>query len=206
MKVMLQALLEERFKLKLHQETRDSPVYRLVVAKGGPKLATAKDEQGNIITALPPREDKSLSPEEQKKFFESALTPGLKGPSGSMSERYNGLNMELSAPAASMQSLARYLSSILDRRVIDHTATAGLYDIMIRYALRPQTQGKISMVAPTAGIDALRPGEAPGIPVPSLTGPTIFTALEEQLGLKLEADKGPLEYFVIDSIEKPSEN
>ena len=84
------------------------------------------------------------------------------------------------------------------RRVIDKTGITGLYDIEVSYASDSQMMpGLIRQGPPVAAGPA---------PVAEPTGPTIFTAIQEQLGLKLEADKTPLEYFVIDSVEKPSEN
>ena len=83
-----------------------------------------------------------------------------------------------------MEELAAALSSQLDRMVIDKTGLTGAYDLHATWARD---------AAPAADVDA-----------PAL--PTVFTALEEQAGLKLVPAKGPVQVLVIDSVEKPSEN
>jgi uncharacterized protein (TIGR03435 family) len=145
------------------------------------------------------------SEEEQKKIFESIMKgvpPQFsKGRPGTISVQANGDNFELNAPGASMGSFATQLTNFVNRRIIDRTAIDGLYDITLRFASDPQMGGITDQA-----FGALRQIRPPANPAASPTGPAIFTALEEQLGLKLEPNKAQLEYFVIDSIEKPSEN
>jgi bla regulator protein blaR1 len=208
MRLMLQSLLEERFKLKFHRENRESPVYYLVAAKGGPKLQPAKDEQGNLITTLPPPPSENMSQEEQKKMIEKmsqGVQPGSlpKSPPGTFSMSMlmsgNSYQATLNASASSMDKFASQLTFNAGRRVIDKTGITGFYDISLHFTMDPQMSGGMIRIMPSGEGGPTPTAEAP-------SGPTLFTALQEQLGLKLEADKAPLEYFIIDSVEKPSEN
>ena len=95
--------------------------------------------------------------------------------------------------------LAELLSGQLDREVIDQTGLKGNYDLTLNWS--PEV-GSGSM-------PPIPPGETLGVdnpPPPDSSGPSIFTALQEQLGLRLESTKGPVEVIVIDHIERPSEN
>jgi uncharacterized protein (TIGR03435 family) len=139
--LMLQSLLAARFKLVIHRETRELPVYALTIARGGPKMPTA---------AAP--------------FSGSSSGP-----------------RNLTAKGATIDSFARMLADLLMRPVLDRTGLEGAYDIKLDFA-PPE-------------------GAADDAPAPSL-----FTAIQEQLGLKLEATKGPVEVLVIDSAEKPDGN
>jgi uncharacterized protein (TIGR03435 family) len=149
-----------------------------------------------------------MSPEEQKKLIETLSKDAQPGSlpksrpgsvSMSMLATGNTLQTALRASAVSMDRFASQLTFNAGRCVIDKTGITGLYDISLRYAMDPQMGGGMIRMMPS--IDG---GPTPAAEAPS--GPTIFTALQEQLGLKLEADKAPLDYFIIDNIEKPSEN
>jgi uncharacterized protein (TIGR03435 family) len=139
-KLMLRTLLAERFKLVVHTETRQMPVYALVVAKGGSKM-------------------------------EKADAPAGSGGGPAMIQG----TMEMSTLADN------YLSSTLRRRVIDQTGLTGAYKLSLKWT--PDDK-----------------------PVTDNSPPSLFTAIQEQLGLRLESTKGPVEIFVIDHAEKPSEN
>ncbi len=97
--------------------------------------------------------------------------------------------------AIPMEMLAQVLSGLMGRPVVDKTGLTGKYDFVLEWT-------------PDAGADARAQGFGDGItsPAPAPGGPTIFTALQEQLGLRLEAQKGPVQNIVIDRAEKPSEN
>jgi bla regulator protein blaR1 len=167
---MLQQLLEDRFNLKFHHETREMPVYVLVVAKGSSKLK-----------------------------------PSEFGSNGSGGRRMPQLMMSpgsLESHGTQMDMLAHALSAQLGRTVIDKTGLTGSYDFSLHFTPlnMPQRMGP----GPGAG-----PGGSPGAdapPPPDTSGPDIFTAVQEQLGLKLESEKGPVDVIVIDHIDKPSEN
>lgn len=97
---------------------------------------------------------------------------------------------ELTGTGISISGLANQLSRELGRNVVDKTGLTGNYDFTLRWT--PEQ--------PAA------PGAAGDAPPPDSSGPSIFTAIQEQLGLKLESQKGPVELLIIDSIERPSEN
>jgi uncharacterized protein (TIGR03435 family) len=143
--LMLQVLLADRFMLKSHRETRELPIYALVVAKGGSKM-------------------KKTSPDEVARA--RIRMPG-KG--------------ELDAVAISVDFLPQYLRGELDRPVVDKTGLTGKYDFTLRFA--------------------------PGLSAePDSDAVSIFTAVQEQVGLRLEPSKAPLSVLVIDHVEKPSAN
>jgi len=135
-KPMMQSMLADRFGMKAHRETREAPVYALVVAKDGPRMKRSTASQFSV-------------------------RPGR----GHM-EFYR----------VDMQLLIRNLTEPSDRPIIDRTGLDGYFDVTL-----------------DRSSDADK-------------GPSIFTAVQEQLGLRLDARKMPVEYFVIDHIERPSGN
>jgi uncharacterized protein (TIGR03435 family) len=135
---LMRQILEERFGLKYHGESRELPVYFLVVAKQGSKLHESATEENS-----------------------SSVGPG-----------------KFTAHHCKMSGLAFSLSGKADRMVIDKTGLTGEYDVELTWA-------------PDGQPDA---------------GPSIFTAVQEQLGLKLEPAKAPVDVVVIDHLERPSEN
>jgi bla regulator protein BlaR1 len=153
----LRALLADRFQLVVHKETKDQPIYALLVSKNGAKLKEAKEAGG--------RQGMSMNRGRLEGF------------------------------AAPMEMLCNVLSNTMGRPVIDKTGLAAKYDFVLEWT-------------PDVGADARAQGFGDGInsPAPAPGGPTIFTALQEQLGLRLDAQKGPVPNIVIDRAEKPSEN
>jgi uncharacterized protein (TIGR03435 family) len=178
---MLQAILEDRFKLAIHRETRQLPVYELAVGKAGAKLQPTKEGSCTpyLVDSAPP----APAPGQPQLSF-CGFHAGLD----------DGLNRTLEGQAITMALLASTLSrsytARLGRNVIDATGLTGAYDVHLKWAID-------SLAAP-AGPDAT--------PASDGAGPSIFTALQEQLGLKLESAKGPVEVLVIDHIERPSAN
>ena len=150
---MVQQLLASRFKLAVHTETRELPIYALVVTKGGPKLHGAKDPNGGA--------------------------------------RREGRTGQLSAQGVTMEDLAKSLTRILEKElgrvIVDQTGLTGKYDLLLRWT-------------PETGPPLTSSGE------PDSSGPSIFTAVQEQLGLKLQPTKGGVPVLVVDHAEVPSEN
>jgi uncharacterized protein (TIGR03435 family) len=168
---MLQALLSDRFKLTLHRETMEGPVYALVIGKNGPKLKESRpgDAYTNGLKVLDGRGGAGM-----------LLIQGRGGP--------------LTGQAVSIQSLAHLLSQQLGRTVLDKTGLTGNYDFTLKWT--PDDS------QPPMGDQQGTENE----PRTDSSGPSIFTAIQEQLGLKLESEKGSAEVLVIDHVEKPSEN
>jgi uncharacterized protein (TIGR03435 family) len=194
--LMIRSLLIERFKLVAHRETRESPVYALVLARSdgklGPKLSKTTDDCNAIMAErlaaarargpgpvpfTPP------GPDERPVCTMSMIpvtTPGAP------------LVFRVRGGGQTMEALARSLSGYVSRQVIDRTGLTGLYDYEIEYA-----PGRTLSTAP---ITTPAGGTAPAAPVDD--GPSIFESVQ-RLGLKLESTKGPVEYLVIDKIERP---
>ncbi len=155
-KVMVQQLLKDRYKMVAHRESREIPVYALVAAKNGPKMAKADGNPGVrvVINGRP--------------LGIAAGTP-----------------KDMEAPSGwSMDRLAEFLRIGVDRPVINRTGLEGLYKIDLSFS---------------------RPGANPAN-LPPEAGPEVMTALPEQLGLRLESVRAPVEMVVIDHIEKPDAN
>jgi uncharacterized protein (TIGR03435 family) len=142
--LMNQSLLADRFKLKVHFETREMPEFALVIAKGGPKLTPAKDDESSRLSVR------------QNEMTAKAIT----------------LDQWIHSP---------FLGG---RTVVDQTGLKGTYDFTLSWSEQSGAAGQEN------GTEA----------------PSLFTAVQEQLGLKLVPTKGPVEVIVIDHIEKPSEN
>jgi len=179
--MMLQALLEDRFKLAVHRTTKEVPIYALTAAKGGLKIKPASEDTCfKMVPGGPP--------------------PPPPGPGGRPVIPCGGFFMgpnTLQGGGISMSQLADGLTNILGRPVIDKSGFAGAFDVRLEFS-REGTQ-------PMGAAGFGTPG-APPVTLPDNNGPTIFTALQEQLGLKLESQKGPADLLVIDHAEKPSEN
>src|SRR5579863_10277682 len=154
-KKMLQALLRERFKMTIHRESKELPVYALVVAKNGSKLKP--NTEGN-----------------QERVMLNAKA-GL----------FTMMGEDVTAP-----KIAEVLFGQVKRIVIDRTGIEGSFDF------------KLEWVPDAANMPSINGAKME----PSVEGPSIFTAVQEQLGLKLEATKGPVEILVIDRAEKATEN
>jgi uncharacterized protein (TIGR03435 family) len=196
LRLMLQSLLEVRFGLKLHYETQEKPVYSLVIAKGGHKLKEARDENGHIIDYVPPPGEPRNTPMPD---FRDGVPPKIPGGIRIMALPNTG-RRDISAHAITMQKFVnKILKDLTGRRVVDKTGLTGYYDFEF-YTRFDNQQSGIGLLEPA-------PFEsAASVPTAEPSGPSIFTAVQEQLGLKLEADEAPLEFLVIDSAEKPSEN
>jgi bla regulator protein BlaR1 len=175
--LMVQALLADRFKLVAHIEMRELPIYELVVAKGGPKLTPAKEPPPESVTPPPPLgPGNSPRPEEMRQ--------------GLLVRRKTSTIMEMTAKAQTLDDLAQMPFFGLGRPVVNKTELAGKYDFILDWTPEPRGGPATSDLEAPVDSDA----------------PSVFTALQEQLGLKLAPTKGPVEVIVIDHVEKPSEN
>jgi uncharacterized protein (TIGR03435 family) len=184
---MLRTLLEDRFQLKIHRETEDSPMYALTVAKGGLKI---KPIEGDCVA------DHNVPIEDAV----DAVRRGVSGPCGFLSGAQVGpTTMGWAFGGHTMTQFANVLSSMVHRHVIDQTGVSGRFRIYLVYAPDNMAAALTSQPSPR-GLDA---GPSPSIP----QGPDIFTAIQEQLGLKLvDAPKGSHQYILVDHAERPSEN
>jgi len=180
---MLEALLESRFQLKTHRAVEEIPMFSLVVADGGFKLAPM--EAGGCIPHEPgtPLKVSDISPPGQKPLC--IMHTGWEGP-----------NWTMDATGQPLADLAGALADIvMDRPVVNKTGIAGLFSFHLVFAH-----------------DATAPGTfPPGMPSPfppsdAAPGPSLAAVLEQQLGLRLAPDTGPHEYIVIDSAERPQGN
>jgi len=160
-RAMLLPLLQDRFNLKYHHETRELPIYALVVAKGGVKMKPGA-----------PNEPKPHVVMRGRGRIESTGTTTM---------------------------LSHILSSELERSVEDKTGLTGNYDYTLGW-----TPDDAGMPMGGGGGGDAAPGR--GDPSPDAAGPSLFTALQEQLGLKLEATRSAVDVIVIDHIDLPSEN
>jgi uncharacterized protein (TIGR03435 family) len=188
---MLLPVLEDRFGLKFHRETVDLQAYTLVVAKGGAKMTAAKLAQSGEDALQPPAKAEGAS--------ENVRQPQMR-----MHGSTQGMTLE--CHAASMANLTQTISEQLGGTVVDKTELTGNYDFTLSWM---PDEGAGPMMVGSAPMTMRMP--AGGTPPDGGTsqegsGPSLFTALQEQLGLKLEARKTPVEVFVIDHIEQPSPN
>ncbi len=150
---MLKQLLGERFHLKVHQEPREFPIFRLVVAKNGPKLALTKPED---------------------------VTKTISGPSCLFLRGGQGF---IQVQGCLVKDITGTLLYLTGRTVIDDTGLTSRYSFELHWA----------------------PEDAPA-DSPEASAPSIFTALQQQLGLKLEPSTAPLNVLVVDAADKPSDN
>lgn len=218
--LMLQNLLAERFKMTVHREKKELPVYALVVGKNGPKLKesvedpvnTADGKAGGVIN-LPAGGPSAVGSGGgfgggrggSASFNMSVGGPGGGGRSGIM---MNGRG-HLQANKTTVTSFADVLARQLDRPVIDMTELKGNYDFTLDYAPDESMQNagmKMGMPMPMPRPEGGE-GRGPADGASENSAPSLFTAVQNQLGLKLDARKAPLDFLVIDHLEKvPTEN
>ncbi len=175
---MMQALLEDRFRLKNHRQMGEGNVYVLSVAHGGPKLHAFIEGSCTPYSTSPPP---ALQPGQE--YCESLIGGGSVA---SVKDR-----------GVTLDDFSKQLLAVLDRPVINKTGLTGRFDIHVEFSREGTKMAAMPLMQP---IGSLSPASDPADP------PSIFTALQEQLGLRLEPAKGPVEMIVIDHVEKPSEN
>ena len=213
LQLMMQSMLEDRFQLKAHLETRELPIYNLVVAKDGPKIKLSDDQTPlPFMAAGPPRPCDSTStaaappapppPPPGGRGF--PFDPGSPRPRGSVMMSSSLTGMTLQATAMPIANLVGLLQQQLGRTIVDKTDLKGLFDFKLTYSpegLSDPLFGRGGSLPPPGGAPA---GPSP-VPAAADPVPSIFTAIQE-LGLRLESSKGPVEVLVIESVQKPTEN
>jgi len=165
LRVMLQNLLSERFKLKFHREKKEMPGFDLVVGKGGLKMTPAEGSGP------------------------SGMSMGMRGP---------GMPTTVSSERATVATIITFLSGRLGRAIQDKTGLTGNYNFKLNW-----TPGEGEAAGLGGMMLQLPPGAMPS--GASEPGVSLFTALQEQMGLRLESSKVMLDIFVIDSAEKPTD-
>jgi len=173
---LLRSLLNDRFMFRSHIESREMPTYELVLARKDRKLG-AKLQQAPVDCAAPAgAQVPPPSPQSDEPPCAVMGTPG----------RYQMRGFPISR-------FAQILGSPLNRFVVDKTGLTGTWNLELEF-----TPDQMPNIPPGA--------LPPGVTLPSPDAPSLFTAVQEQLGLKLEAARGPVEVLVIDNIERPSED
>jgi uncharacterized protein (TIGR03435 family) len=176
---MMQSLLEDRFQLKVHRENREGPVYLLTVAKNGAKLrATPEGACAVADIDHPPEAGKAAGPV-----------------CGRAKISRGGPVVTVDIAGATLANLCSQLNLVMDREVLDRTGLADRFDIHLEVAqadLQPRFLAGRTVDQPTADDND--------------AGPSISTALQQQLGLRLERGRGPVPVLVVDRIERPTEN
>ncbi|MBZ5727500.1 MAG: TIGR03435 family protein [Acidobacteriia bacterium] len=214
---MLQTLLAERFKVELHRENKTLPMYALVVAKNGPKLKEAEPDapadgagaSGGRAAATAGSGPAYAAVGGRGKTLSGPGGPG--GPGTNMNMNFGPKGRQMSGKMT-MAQLANALGNLTGRPVTDLTEQKGVYEVELNWTPDDREQGGMGL-----GKMAAMGGPAPGgaasgdgphaAPEAQDSGPTIFAALQEKLGLKLDPRKGPVEILVIDRAEKvPTEN
>ena len=175
---MMQDLLEDRFKLRAHRETRDMPIYALVLARSDKKFGASFQPSTVDCAAMRGRGSRAGGP------------PGPPPPG---QRPICGMRMgphEVSASGVPLVQFTQVLSQLTQRIVVDRTGLTGNFDIDLTFTPDRMPQGP----------------PPPGVPLPSIdpNGPSLFTALQEQLGLKLDSERAPVEVLVIDHVERPT--
>ncbi len=202
---MLRQMLADRFGLKVHTESRELPVFELQLARSDGRLGSALKPSAPDCTATleaaargrgadgrggPPLARGLPPPDGRGRGGPGPLAFDGPPPCGS---RGGGVG-QFRAGGTTMASFASSLGGLAQRVVIDKTGLNGYYDLQLTY---------------TPAQDQLPPWPPPpGVELPAIdpNGPTLFTALQEQLGLKLEATRGAVDAVVIDAISAPTEN
>lgn len=200
---MLQSLLAERFKLTLHRDTKEHAVYALIVGKNGAKLKPAEVQSGETPLSVP------LAPGGGNAGpagagANVAIRPGSGGiqgglPRGGVMLAMDPSGVHLKAPAITLANVTDALSRFTERPIVDMTGIEGKYDFDLTFA--PEKMPNVARAVGPMGPGGEHSPDAPVEPAAS-----VFEAVQ-QYGLKLEPRKAPLEFLIIDHIEKTaSEN
>jgi uncharacterized protein (TIGR03435 family) len=176
LRLMLRTLLAERFKLTSHTDMRDVPIYALTMARSDGKAG---------------QQFRSASETACVTLSSSIAPPGSfdrnRPPCGVL---YSPIG-HWTGRRVTVDTLANALSRVVGRPVVDRTGLAGTFDLDLRWT-------DVSVL--------LSSSTDPGDPLPQADGPSLFVALQEQLGLKLESTRGPVHVLVVDGAEHPTED
>ncbi len=193
---LLKTLLADRFKLKLHTETREVPIYALVLARGDGKLGAKMKVSTDDCPDYKVQQQKQL--ESIAKGDLSALAAAAAGGEtqpcsfGGVPQATPGA-IGLKARGQGIEILTLLLTQLTGRPVVDKTGLKGLFDYELVIDLQT-----LMRIYRELGIDI------PGLPANLPEGPSLMTSLQDDLGLKLDAQRGPGDVLVIDSAELPT--
>jgi uncharacterized protein (TIGR03435 family) len=180
---MMKSLLADRFRLVAHVEKKEMPIYALVKARGdgklGPQLTASTIDCATVNAGR-----RGGAPPAPPNF-------GGPAPQCGMMVRPGGVK----AGGVPINQILQLLSQNVQRIVVDRTGLAGNYDIDLTWTPEQFPQGRGDP-----------PPGAPALPPIDPNGPSLFTALQEQLGLKLESTRGPVDVLVVDKVERPTED
>jgi len=190
LQLMIRSLLADRFKLVAHHETKEQTIYALVVARTDGKLGPALKKSDIDCAAL------MASARARGQAAPPPTGPPQPGQRMPCAVRIGPDN--LSASAGTLAQFAQSLGTFVGRIVVDQTGLTGGYDIDLTWTPDQMPQR-------AAGTPGGQPVRINGVDIDP-NGPSIFTAVQEQLGLKLDSQKGPVEMLVIDRAERPVEN
>jgi uncharacterized protein (TIGR03435 family) len=193
---MLKTLLADRFRLKVHTETREIPIYALVLARGDRRLGPKMKPSSDVCPDLKEQQQKQLEAFAKgglQGLIAAAPKPGDTQPCSFSGFSPGGAAIGLKATGQPISTMALLLTQFMGRPVVDKTGLAGGYDFDLTIDI-----ATILRVASEAGVNV------PGLPATLPEGPSIMTTLQEDLGLKLESQRGPGEVLVIDSAELPT--
>jgi len=186
---MMRSLLADRFKLVAHTETKEGPVYALVLAKAGKTGSQLQPNTEPCSAEQPAPGTPPARPSAPSSISGIPLPPmpcgSILGLSASVPGRW-----QLVGRGVTTGLIAIYGTNSLvgvDRPVLDRTGLSGTFDFAIEFTPEPN-------------------GAAPPNFQPDVTGPTFLETLQDQLGLKLEPTTGPVSVFVVDHAEQPSPN
>ncbi len=206
MQAMLRRMLAERFQLSTHTESRDLPVYDLVLARDDGRLGPGLEPSAPDCVAMITTQGRGRggpaagrgAPPPPLEGRGRGRGPGGPGPLAfdgppPCGSRGGGFG-RFRAGGATMAQLAESLAGTARRVVVDRTGLAGYYDVILTYTPDP---AQLPLAPPPPGIE---------LPAIDPNGPSLFTAVQEQLGLKLVPATAPVDVVVIDRIEKPTEN